>query len=134
MMTDNIPTTLRFLLASRQCDLNSLGCLLDSGELVGKVSVLIHHLLSLVFAISDASVALAISQALIALFSFMQGKELAEQEKGDWSAYFQRAYAENDELSVLDSETSDASLFSRTWHPKYFFLSFYPTTTLSRER
>ncbi|WP_410002491.1 nitrate- and nitrite sensing domain-containing protein [Salmonella enterica] len=179
MMTDYIPTTLRFLLASRQCELNSLGCLLDSGELVGKVSVLIHHLqrergtvnlflcsegrqtaadlrhreqdslqsqqdlmhyldnaqaldpgqpqasrlfhcaaravyalgvlqetrqqitgrvaslvaavevfndtirhlLSLVFAVSDASADPAISRALIALFSFMQGKELAGQER-----------------------------------------------------
>lgn len=37
-------TTIRFLLASRQCELNSLRYLLQSGELVGKISQLVHLL------------------------------------------------------------------------------------------
>ena len=171
--------TIRFLLASRQCELAGLRDLLESGELTGKLSVLIHHLqrergavnlylcnegqqtaeelrqreqdslssqrrllayleqpgaltpaksqasrllscaarvvyalsvlpevrrkiagrslplvnaveifndtirhlLSLVFAVSDTSADPVISRALIALFSFMQGKELAGQER-----------------------------------------------------
>ena len=43
-MADYIPSTLQFLLSSRQCELKSLNYLLESGELVGKVSTLIHHL------------------------------------------------------------------------------------------
>ncbi len=194
-MTDYVPTTLRFLLASRQCELNSLGYLLGSGELVGKVSVLIHHLqrergtvnlflcsegrqtaadlrhreqdsrlsqqdlmnyldnaqaldpgqgqasrlfhctaravyalgvlqdtrqqitgriaslveavevfndtirhlLSLVFAVSDASADPAISRALIALFSFMQGKELAGQERAIGVRIFSRHAPEDED-------------------------------------
>ncbi len=194
-MTDYIPTTLRFLLASRECELNSLGYLLGSGELVGKVSVLIHHLqrergtvnlflcsegrqtaadlrhreqdsllsqqdlmhyldnaqvldpakpqasrlfhcaaravyalgvlqetrqqitgrvaslpgavevfndtirhlLSLVFAVSDASADPAISRALIALFSFMQGKELAGQERAIGVRVFSRPMPEDED-------------------------------------
>lgn len=194
-MTDYVPTTLRFLLASRQCELNSLEYLLGSGELVGKVSVLIHHLqrergtvnlflcsegqqtaadlghreqdsllsqqnlmsyldniqvtapvqpqasrlfhcaaravyalgalqetrkqitdrvasllgavevfndairhlLSLVFAVSDASADPLISRALIALFSFMQGKELAGQERAIGVRVFSRPMAEDED-------------------------------------
>ena len=170
--------TIRFLLASRQCELAGLRDLLESGELTGKLSVLIHHLqrergavnlylcnegqqtadelrqreqdslssqqallayleqpgaltaksqasrllscaargvyalsvlpevrrkifarsiplmsavdifndtlrhlLSMVYAVSDTSADPVISRALIALFSFMQGKELAGQER-----------------------------------------------------
>lgn len=44
MMTADPSTTIRFLLASRQCELNSLRYLLQSGELVGKISQLVHML------------------------------------------------------------------------------------------
>lgn len=37
-------TTIRFLMASRQCELNSLRGLLQSGELVGRISQLVHML------------------------------------------------------------------------------------------
>ncbi len=43
-MIANSSTTIRFLLASRQCELNSLRYLLQSGELVGKISQLVHML------------------------------------------------------------------------------------------
>lgn len=176
-MNADSATTVRFLLASRQCELNSLRYLLQTGELVGKISQMVHmlqrergtsnlylctqgrlcgeqlaqraqdahaaqvallhhldqletltaalpqasrllsrvasvvyalsllpalrqqvhqltaqdaiaffndtirHLLALVFELSDAAAEPAISRALIAQFSFMQGKELAGQER-----------------------------------------------------
>lgn len=43
-MVANPETTLQFLMTSRQCELNSLRCLLQSGELVGKISQLVHML------------------------------------------------------------------------------------------
>ncbi|MEH0835320.1 nitrate- and nitrite sensing domain-containing protein [Pectobacterium cacticida] len=43
-MTAEPSTTIRFLLASRQCELNSLRYLLQNGELVGKISQLVHLL------------------------------------------------------------------------------------------
>ena len=43
-MADHIPSTLQFLSSSRQCELKSLNYLLESGELVGKVSTLVHFL------------------------------------------------------------------------------------------
>lgn len=179
-------TTIRFLLASRQCELNSLRYLLQSGELVGKISQLVHmlqrergtsnlylcsdgrlfseelalreqevaqaelplmahldrletmtadlpqasrlfsrvasvvyalsllpalrqqirqrslplpqamtffndivrNLLSLVFDVSDTAAEPTISRALIAMFSFMQGKEFAGQERAIGAAAF----------------------------------------------
>ncbi|PWC12460.1 nitrate regulatory protein [Brenneria corticis] len=179
-------TTIRFLLASRQCELNSLRYLLQSGELVGKISQLVHmlqrergtsnlflcsdgrlfadelrlreqevaraqeplmahldrlegmtadlpqasrlfsraasvvyalsllpslrqdirqrilplpqamtffndiirNLLSLVFEVSDTAAEPVISRALIAMFSFMQGKEFAGQERAIGAAAF----------------------------------------------
>ncbi|MBS0895029.1 nitrate- and nitrite sensing domain-containing protein [Tatumella sp. JGM130] len=193
-MTDYLPATLRFLQASRQCELNSLRYLLGSGELVGKVSILIHHLqrergavhlylcsegpqaatelrdreqdalgsqqdviqflentqipdpsqpqasrlfssaarviyalgvlqetrqqvtvraiplvnaaegfndairhlLSLVFTVSDTPADPVISQALIALFSFMQGKELAGQERAIGARIFSQHTPQTD--------------------------------------
>lgn len=188
-------TTIRFLLASRQCELNSLSYLLQSGELVGKISQLVHllqrergtanlflcsdgrlfadelalrekdvqvaqthlmthlaglekmtaelpqasrlfsrvasvvyalsllptlrqqirqrllpqpqamtffndiirNLLALVFEVSDTAADPGISRALIAMFSFMQGKELAGQERAIGAA----AYA----AGSVDEET-----------------------------
>ncbi|MFJ5331533.1 nitrate- and nitrite sensing domain-containing protein [Pectobacterium versatile] len=188
-------TTIRFLLASRQCELNSLRYLLQSGELVGKISQLVHllqrergtanlflcsdgrlfadelalrekdaqvaqthlmthlaglekmtaelpqasrlfsrvasvvyalsllpalrqqirqrllpqpqamtffndivrNLLALVFEVSDTAADPGISRALIAMFSFMQGKELAGQERAIGAA----AYA----AGSVDEET-----------------------------
>ncbi|MEI7151124.1 nitrate regulatory protein [Pectobacterium carotovorum] len=188
-------TTIRFLLASRQCELNSLRYLLQSGELVGKISQLVHllqrergtanlflcsdgrlfadelalrekdvqvaqthlmthlaglekmtaelpqasrlfsrvasvvyalsllpalrqqirqrllpqpqamtffndivrNLLALVFEVSDTAADPGISRALIAMFSFMQGKELAGQERAIGAA----AYA----AGCVDEET-----------------------------
>ncbi|MEQ9845227.1 nitrate- and nitrite sensing domain-containing protein [Pectobacterium brasiliense] len=188
-------TTIRFLLASRQCELNSLSYLLQSGELVGKISQLVHllqrergtanlflcsdgrlfadelalrekdvqvaqthlmthlaglekmtaelpqasrlfsrvasvvyalsllpvlrqqirqrllpqpqtmtffndivrNLLALVFEVSDTAADPGISRALIAMFSFMQGKELAGQERAIGAA----AYA----AGCVDEET-----------------------------
>ncbi|RCW98166.1 MULTISPECIES: nitrate regulatory protein [Kosakonia] len=185
-MIANSSTTIRFLLASRQCELNSLRYLLQSGELVGKISQLVHmlqrergtsnmflcaskgqfadelilreqevaqaqaplmaqldtleqqiaalplasrlfshvasvvyalsllpalrqqirqrtlrlpqamsffndiirHLLSLVFELSDTAAEPAISRHLIAMFSFMQGKEYAGQERATGAAAF----------------------------------------------
>lgn len=185
-MIANSSTTIRFLLASRQCELNSLRYLLQSGELVGKISQLVHmlqrergtsnmflcsadsqfadelllrerdvaqaqaplmmqldtlesqiaalpqasrlfshvasvvyalsllpslrqqirqralrlpqamtffndiirNLLSLVFELSDTAAEPAISRALIAMFSFMQGKEYAGQERATGAAAF----------------------------------------------
>ncbi|WP_437216254.1 nitrate- and nitrite sensing domain-containing protein [Pectobacterium sp. LFLA-215] len=179
-------TTIRFLLASRQCELNSLRYLLQSGELVGKISQLVHllqrergtanlflcsdgrffadelalrekdvqaaqthlmmhlaglekmtaelpqasrlfsrvasvvyalsllpalrqqirqrllpqpqamtffndivrNLLALVFEVSDTAADPGISRALIAMFSFMQGKELAGQERAVGAAAY----------------------------------------------
>ena len=43
-MIANSATTIRFLLASRQCELNGLRALLQSGELVGSISQLVHML------------------------------------------------------------------------------------------
>jgi len=43
-MRADASTTIHFLLASRQCELNNLHYLLKSGELVGKISRLIHML------------------------------------------------------------------------------------------
>lgn len=43
-MIANSATTIRFLLASRQCELNGLRDLLQSGELVGCISQLVHML------------------------------------------------------------------------------------------
>lgn len=43
-MIANSSTTIRFLLASRQCELNGLRDLLQSGELVGCISQLVHML------------------------------------------------------------------------------------------
>lgn len=186
MMVADPSTTIRFLLASRQCELNSLHYLLQSGELVGKISQLVHmlqrergssnlflcsdgrlfadeltlreqevalaqvplmahlekletmtadlpqasrlfsrvasvvyalgllptlrqqirqrllqqpqamdffndiirNLLSLVFEVSDTATEPVISRALIAMFSFMQGKELAGQERAIGAAAF----------------------------------------------
>ncbi|MGY5955677.1 nitrate- and nitrite sensing domain-containing protein [Kosakonia sp. BK9b] len=185
-MIANSSTTIRFLLASRQCELNNLRYLLQSGELVGNISQLVHmlqrergtsnmflcakdgqftdelllrenevaqaqaplmehldrlesqitllpqasrlfshvasvvyalsllptlrqqirqralripqamtffndiirHLLSLVFELSDTAAEPAISRALIAMFSFMQGKEYAGQERAIGAAAF----------------------------------------------
>lgn len=186
MMTADSATTIRFLTASRQCELNSLRSLLQSGELVGEISQLVHmlqrergtanlflcsagryftdelaqraqevqpaqrrvmehlggleqraallpqasrlfsraacvvytlsllpalrqqisqralpqpaamlafndiirHLLTLVFEVSDTAADPAIARALIAMFSFMQGKELAGQERAEGAAAF----------------------------------------------
>ncbi|WP_039057186.1 nitrate regulatory protein [Enterobacter sp. Bisph1] len=185
-MIANSSTTIRFLLASRQCELNSLRYLLQSGELVGKISQLVHmlqrergtsnmflcamegqfadelrqreeevaqaqaplmahldileqhiaalpqasrlfshvasvtyalgvlpalrqqirqrtlrlsqamsffndiirHLLALVFELSDTAAEPAVSRHLIAMFSFMQGKEYAGQERATGAAAF----------------------------------------------
>ncbi|MGM3175335.1 nitrate regulatory protein [Dickeya lacustris] len=179
-------TTIRFLMASRQCELNSLRGLLQSGELVGRISQLVHmlqrergtsnlflcsdgrlcadelsqreqdvqqaeaqfmaqlddlaqragllpqasrlfsraasvvytlgllpsmrqqmqqrvlaqsavmalfndairHLLALVFEVSDTAAEPVIARALVAMFSFMQGKELAGQERAVGAAAF----------------------------------------------
>ncbi|RNM09380.1 nitrate regulatory protein [Dickeya undicola] len=179
-------TTIRFLMASRQCELNSLRGLLQSGELVGRISQLVHmlqrergtsnlylcsdgrlcveelpqreqdvqqaesqfmeqlddlaqragslpqasrlfsraasvvytlgllpslrqqvrqralpqsdamtvfndiirHLLTLVFEVSDTAAEPVIARALVAMFSFMQGKELAGQERAVGAAAF----------------------------------------------
>ncbi|SLM62382.1 nitrate responsive transcription antiterminator [Dickeya aquatica] len=179
-------TTVRFLMASRQCELNSLQGLLQRGELVGHISELVHrlqrergtvnlflgsqgllcgeerhlstqavqqaeaqlmrcldalagqtgelpqasrlfsraasvvytlgllpslrqriglqalaqpeamtafndairHLLSLVFEVSDTAADPVIARALVAMFSFMQGKELAGQERAMGAAAF----------------------------------------------
>lgn len=179
-------TTIRFLMISRQCELNGLRYLLQSGELVGKISQLVHmlqrergtsnlflcsdghyftqelalrerdvrqaevqvmahlteletrtdmlpqasrlfsraanvvyslsllpalrqqvrqralaqsevmmafhdiirHLLALVFEVSDNAAEPAIARALIAMFSFMQGKEFAGQERAAGAAAF----------------------------------------------
>ncbi|KHN51902.1 nitrate regulatory protein [Pectobacterium fontis] len=193
-------TTIRFLLASRQCELNNLRYLLQSGELVGKISQLVHllqrergtanlflcsegtlfadelalrekdaqeaqthlmahlaelekmtaelpqasrlfsrvasvvyalsllptlrqqirqrllpqpqamtffndiirNLLALVFEVSDTAADPGISRALIAMFSFMQGKELAGQERAVGAA----AYA----AGSVDEETQQKLL------------------------
>ncbi|MDX5626833.1 MULTISPECIES: nitrate- and nitrite sensing domain-containing protein [unclassified Brenneria] len=194
-------TTIRFLLASRQCELNSLRYLLQSGELVGKISQLVHmlqrergtsnlflcsdgrlfadelrlretevaqaqeplmahldrlegmtadlpqasrlfsrvasvvytlsllpslrqdirqrilplpqamtffndiirNLLSLVFEVSDTAAEPVISRALIAMFSFMQGKEFAGQERAIGAAAFASgAFNEDTQQKLLD--------------------------------
>ncbi|MCG8156564.1 nitrate- and nitrite sensing domain-containing protein [Brenneria goodwinii] len=194
-------TTIRFLLASRQCELNSLRYLLQSGELVGKISQLVHmlqrergtsnlflcsdgrlfrdelrlreqevaqaqeplmahldrlesmtaelpqairlfsrvasvvyalsllpslrqqirrqllqlpqamtffndiirNLLSLVFDVSDTAAEPVISRALIAMFSFMQGKEFAGQERAIGAAAFASGvFNEDTQQKLLD--------------------------------
>lgn len=192
-------TTVRFLLTSRQCELNSLRCLLQSGELVGKISQLVHmlqrergtsnlflctpatsapqelvqleqevcqaeaqvmahllqleqrtdllpqasrlfsraanvvyslsllpelrqqlrqrtlaqpevmrafndiirHLLALVFEVSDTAADPNIARALIAMFSFMQGKEFAGQERALGAAAFARGEFTPDSRQML---------------------------------
>ncbi|MEC5341581.1 nitrate- and nitrite sensing domain-containing protein [Brenneria populi] len=200
-MTADPSTTIRFLLASRQCELNSLRYLLQSGELVGKISQLVHmlqrergtsnlflcsdgrlfadelrlrerevaqaqqplmahlerletmaadlpqasrlfsrvasviyalsllpslrqqvrrqrlplpqamtffndiirNLLSLVFDVSDTAAEPVISRALIAMFSFMQGKEFAGQERAIGAAAFASGvFDENTRQKLLD--------------------------------
>ncbi|TKY82993.1 nitrate- and nitrite sensing domain-containing protein [Pectobacterium polonicum] len=192
-------TTIRFLLASRQCELNSLRYLLQSGELVGKISQLVHllqrergtanlflcsdgrffadelmlrerdvqvaqtnlmahlaglekmtaelpqasrlfsrvasvvyalsllpalrqqtrqrllpqpqamtffndiirNLLALVFEVSDTAADPGISRALIAMFSFMQGKELAGQERAVGAAAYAGGSVDEDTRQKL---------------------------------
>ncbi|KFF68018.1 nitrate regulatory protein [Pectobacterium brasiliense] len=192
-------TTIRFLLASRQCELNSLRYLLQSGELVGKISQLVHllqrergtanlflcsdgrlfadelalrekdvqaaqahlmthlaglekmtaelpqasrlfsrvasvvyalsllpalrqqirqrllpqpqamtffndiirNLLALVFEVSDTAADPGISRALIAMFSFMQGKELAGQERAIGAAAYAAGSVDDDTRQKL---------------------------------
>lgn len=192
-------TTIRFLLASRQCELNSLRYLLQSGELVGQISQLVHmlqrergtsnlflcsdgrlfadelrlreqevgqaqaplmahldrldamtsdlpqasrlfshvasvvyalsllpalrqqirrrllplpqamtffndiirNLLSLVFDVSDTAAEPVISRALIAMFSFMQGKEFAGQERAIGAAAFASGVFDEDSRQKL---------------------------------
>ncbi|MCG8707723.1 nitrate- and nitrite sensing domain-containing protein [Brenneria sp. 4F2] len=192
-------TTIRFLLASRQCELNSLRYLLQSGALVGKISQLVHmlqrergtsnlflcsdgrlfadelrlreqevaqaqeplmahldqletmtaelpqasrlfsrvasvvyalsllpslrqdirqrilplpqamtffndiirNLLSLVFEVSDTAAEPVISRALIAMFSFMQGKEFAGQERAIGAAAFASSVFNDDTQQKL---------------------------------
>ncbi|BES85485.1 nitrate regulatory protein [Pectobacterium araliae] len=192
-------TTIRFLLASRQCELNSLRYLLQSGELVGKISQIVHllqrergtanlflcsdgrlfadelalrekdvqvaqthlmthlaglekmteelpqasrlfsrvasvvyalsllpalrqqirqrllpqpqamtffndiirNLLALVFEVSDTAADPGISRALIAMFSFMQGKELAGQERAVGAAAYAGGSVDEDTRQKL---------------------------------
>ncbi|APG19512.1 transcription antitermination regulator [Kosakonia radicincitans] len=200
-MIANSSTTIRFLLASRQCELNSLCYLLQRGELVGKISQLVHmlqrergtsnmflcaaegqfadelsqrardvagaqapllaqldtlesqiaaspqasrlfshvasviyalsllpalrqqirqrklplpqamsffndiirHLLSLVFELTDTAAEPDISRALIAMFSFMQGKEFAGQERAIAAAAFAAGqFSEETRQKLLD--------------------------------
>ncbi|ACS86285.1 nitrate regulatory protein [Musicola paradisiaca] len=194
-------TTIRFLMASRQCELNSLRGLLQSGELVGRISQLVHmlqrergttnlflcsggrlcadelslreqdvtqaqaqfmaqvgvleqraaslpqasrlfsrtasvlyslgllpglrqqirqhnlpqpdamaafseairHLLTLVFEVSDTAAEPVIARALIAMFSFMQGKELAGQERALGAAAFAAGgFSPTEQQTLLD--------------------------------
>ncbi|GKV89437.1 nitrate regulatory protein [Pectobacterium carotovorum] len=219
-------TTIRFLLASRQCELNSLRYLLQSGELVGKISQLVHllqrergtanlflcsdgrlfadelalrekdvqvaqthlmthlaglekmtaelpqasrlfsrvasvvyalsllpalrqqirqrllpqpqamtffndivrNLLALVFEVSDTAADPGISRALIAMFSFMQGKELAGQERAIGAA----AYA----AGCVDEETRQKLLDLIERQDRCFdtFLSFSDEESQQRWR
>ncbi|MCW2480102.1 nitrate regulatory protein [Candidatus Symbiopectobacterium sp. NZEC135] len=200
-MVANPETTLQFLMTSRQCELNSLRCLLQSGELVGKISQLVHmlqrergtsnlflcaqesvapealrlreqdvglaqaqvmahllqleqrtdllpqasrlfsraasvvyslsllpvlrhklrqrmlpqpdvmtafndiirHLLALVFEVSDTAAEPGIARALVAMFSFMQGKEFAGQERALGAAAFATgAFTPDRQQALLD--------------------------------
>lgn len=49
---------------------------------------IIRHLLTLVFEVSDTAAEPVIARALVAMFSFMQGKELAGQERAVGAAAF----------------------------------------------
>ncbi|CAI2021289.1 nitrate- and nitrite sensing domain-containing protein [Serratia ficaria] len=63
---------------------------------------IIHSLLALVFEAADACVEPAMARALIAMFSFMQGKELAGQERAIGAAGFaSMRFSEQDQQRLL---------------------------------
>ncbi|WP_074012326.1 nitrate- and nitrite sensing domain-containing protein [Candidatus Sodalis sp. SoCistrobi] len=67
-------------------------------------TAVIRQLLSLIFDAADAATEPAVSRAMIALFSFMQGKELAGQERALGAAGFARGTfddAERQQLTTL---------------------------------
>lgn len=57
------------------------GCKLSADEAVAAFSRLIGGLVSLIFEVADAAIDPGISRLLVALFNFVQGKELAGQER-----------------------------------------------------
>ncbi|WP_130834873.1 nitrate regulatory protein [[Erwinia] mediterraneensis] len=75
---ENLPT-LRQRVVARQ---------LRHADAMATFSQIIHTLLNLVFEAADTACEPQIARALIALFSFMQGKELAGQERATGSAGF----------------------------------------------
>lgn len=96
-------------------------------SLVEAVSIFndtIRHLLSLVFVLSDTESDTEISRALIALFSFMQGKELAGQERAMGVRVF--SYPQDHHQPPATSAMMTA-LISRQEHCFATFLEFCDT-------
>lgn len=82
---------------------------------------LISSLLAVVFEASDATADTDISRALVAMFSFMQGKEFAGQERATAAAGFSSGGFTNEQhnrlLKLIDAQTRSFQFFTRFAEP-----------------
>ncbi|WP_410016635.1 nitrate- and nitrite sensing domain-containing protein [Sodalis sp. C49] len=76
---------------------------IDQAQAAAVFNAVIRSLLALVFEAADTAAEPAVSRALIAMFSFMQGKELAGQERAQGAAVFAaRAFSAAARQQLLD--------------------------------
>ncbi len=85
-------------------------------EAVNSFSALIAGLISLIFEVADAAVDPAISRALVALFHFIQGKELAGQERAVGSLSFASGRCDPEHqqriLHLIDAQERSFQVFA----------------------
>ena len=78
---------------------------------------MISSLLAVIFEASDATADTDISRALVAMFSFMQGKEFSGQERAKAAAGFSSGGFTHEKhnrlLKLIDAQTRSFQLFTR---------------------
>lgn len=90
---------------------------ISHSDAMAAFSQVIHQLLALVFEVADSADEPRISRALTALFSFMQGKELAGQERATGSAGFAagvfNAQQSDTIVALIEAQERSFGLFSQ---------------------
>ena len=93
----------------------------DTGRATAAYTQLIGGLLAVVFEAADTAADPGVSRRLVALFNFMQGKELAGQERATGSALFAagqaNATAQQRLLRLIDSQERCLQVFSEFASP-----------------